>query len=64
MELASGNGWKLVEDEGKTILILQSIYGQVEIKSRGPIDEQTMLRDVLRIYNDLKAQGPIEVSHV
>ena len=61
-ELASGHGWTLSKTkDGYMLLELKSIYGIVELKSKGfPIE--SMFDDVLRTYERLKAQGPIEVG--
>jgi hypothetical protein len=58
--IASGLGWRLSksDDPYYYILELNSRYGTVEITlKRG--SERQLGYDILRTYEDLKAQGPL-----
>lgn len=64
--LASGDGWKLYQEDGKTVLELHSIYGIVEVKAKNTLESSfvhyDLFKDILRVYDDLKAQGPVEAK--
>lgn len=66
-ELASGHGWKLVQEtiEGgftRTSLQLFSEYGVVELSTKGITRTYDELLTIQQTYNRLKEMGPIEME--
>jgi len=60
-KIITGTGWKLTKNDGDFILELYSPYGTVEVKQKG-MSHRYMCYDILMTYEDLEAQGPIEVE--
>lgn len=57
--LASGHAWQITEEDGKTLLLLKSEYGTIEVKTRTILGAE-LITAILENYRDLKKQGPIE----
>ena len=59
--IASGLGWRLSKNGDHYILELNSRYGTIEITLKG-MSERYLGYDIQHTYEDLEAQGPIEVE--
>lgn len=58
-ELASGRAWHIAEEDGKTLLVLKSEYGVIEVRTRTILGAE-LITAILENYRDLKKQGPLE----
>jgi hypothetical protein len=56
---ASGNSWKIYEEDETAVLELHSIYGIVTFKAKG-LRERIMVNDMITEFAKLYIQGPIQ----